>query len=339
MKNLFNYATKELSQDAFLRWLIENYQCENEDVRAQCRKLLSTFCGIEHLDPEKISELNTYAQWKKVDVFVNLKYEKKIYCIAIEDKVFSEEHNQLENYNKRLTGHIEWLKSQNKCAEIEIKKIYFKPAKLSEEEKNRVQNGGWNIFDINEILKIFDADSISTNEILNDYRAHLKDVQRAFKTVQKPTRNSDNIDFLSWAAYFNNSIVPQLSQNGYQVEVKKAGQYPYVCFWAYKQGIEKKAPYLEVRSRDCLNDIFQARILCYGVSDQDLIDQQPKLIENIKNSSLFVCERLITKRKGKTIFPKQVGVTENLKAETTEEFLFHLNACIEEYLTIMKDWR
>ena len=25
MKNLFDYATKELSQDAFLRWLFENY--------------------------------------------------------------------------------------------------------------------------------------------------------------------------------------------------------------------------------------------------------------------------------------------------------------------------
>ena len=28
MKNLFDYATKELSQDAFLRWLFENYNCK-----------------------------------------------------------------------------------------------------------------------------------------------------------------------------------------------------------------------------------------------------------------------------------------------------------------------
>ena len=32
MKNLFDYATKELSQDAFLRWLFENHDCENEEV-------------------------------------------------------------------------------------------------------------------------------------------------------------------------------------------------------------------------------------------------------------------------------------------------------------------
>ena len=43
MKNLFDYATKELSQDAFLRWLFENYNCENESVKNACRKLFDSF--------------------------------------------------------------------------------------------------------------------------------------------------------------------------------------------------------------------------------------------------------------------------------------------------------
>ena len=30
MENLFNYATKELSQDAFLMWLMANYNCEED---------------------------------------------------------------------------------------------------------------------------------------------------------------------------------------------------------------------------------------------------------------------------------------------------------------------
>lgn len=30
MENLFNYATKELSQDAFLMWLTANYNCEED---------------------------------------------------------------------------------------------------------------------------------------------------------------------------------------------------------------------------------------------------------------------------------------------------------------------
>ena len=43
MKNLFDYATKELSQDAFLRWLFENYNCENESVKNAFRKLFDSF--------------------------------------------------------------------------------------------------------------------------------------------------------------------------------------------------------------------------------------------------------------------------------------------------------
>ena len=43
MENLFDYATKELSQDAFLRWLFENYNCENESVKNAFRKLFDSF--------------------------------------------------------------------------------------------------------------------------------------------------------------------------------------------------------------------------------------------------------------------------------------------------------
>lgn len=50
MKNLFDFATKELSQDAFLRWLFENYNCENEDVKKVCEKILSEFTGIKDFD-------------------------------------------------------------------------------------------------------------------------------------------------------------------------------------------------------------------------------------------------------------------------------------------------
>ena len=43
MKNLFDFANKELSQDAFLRWLFENYNCENEKVRKTCERVFNKF--------------------------------------------------------------------------------------------------------------------------------------------------------------------------------------------------------------------------------------------------------------------------------------------------------
>lgn len=46
MKNLFDFATKELSQDAFLRWLFENYECENEKVREIAYGLINYLTGL-----------------------------------------------------------------------------------------------------------------------------------------------------------------------------------------------------------------------------------------------------------------------------------------------------
>lgn len=48
MKNLFEFATKELSQDAFLRWLIENY---NDPNVGKCSKeLLNKFFELAELE-------------------------------------------------------------------------------------------------------------------------------------------------------------------------------------------------------------------------------------------------------------------------------------------------
>ena len=44
MKNLFNYATKELSQDAFLMWLFENY--DDSELGEIANALLGNFRAL-----------------------------------------------------------------------------------------------------------------------------------------------------------------------------------------------------------------------------------------------------------------------------------------------------
>ncbi|MCQ2478488.1 MAG: hypothetical protein MJ091_04665 [Clostridia bacterium] len=98
MKNLFDYATKELSQDAFLRWLFENFDCEdNLSLKEASQQVLKKLCKI---CDEEIIEVKTYSQWHKVDIFTVIKTDKRIIALFIEDKVFSGEHNQLSRYNE-----------------------------------------------------------------------------------------------------------------------------------------------------------------------------------------------------------------------------------------------
>ncbi|SDA24790.1 hypothetical protein SAMN02910447_02632 [Ruminococcus sp. YE71] len=69
MKNLFDYATKELSQDAFLRWLFENYDCDDKNVCLAAYSLLREFSKLDmdYAAGRKVTELETFAQFPCVN--------------------------------------------------------------------------------------------------------------------------------------------------------------------------------------------------------------------------------------------------------------------------------
>lgn len=326
MKNLFDYATKELSQDAFLRWLFENYDCENEEVVKICKKVFNAFTK-DSLDFSKIEDLKTTAQWNKIDISVWFKCEGNDYLIVIEDKTTSEEHKQLDNYNEKINAHCNWLVKVGEKPIEKVYKIFYKTAKISNEEKERIDKAGWNIFDIDSIYNLFLNDNSTFNDVLDDYVAYVYKLYSAYSTHEKPKENNTNIDFVKWESYFNNSIVPYLNKNGYQVGVWKAGQYPYICLVIKKLGFSEKSPYLEIRSRDCLEDNFVARILLYGV-ERDA-KKFSILKENIKNYTSFICQN----------YKQQIGETpKELKATTDEEFITWVEKFAKEFLIVMKDW-
>ena len=145
---------------------------------------------------------------------------------------------------------------------------------------------------------------------------------------------------MSWQAYFNNVVIPRLNKEGYTCGVWKAGQYPYICLVITKTGYgDKRVPYLEIRSRDCHDNQFQARVLCYGVDPKELEVQQPTLIKNIEAIEEWNCKGLVTKRKGKPIFPKQVGCSNVEEATNDEQFISLTEKYIALYLEAIRDWK
>ena len=77
MKNLFDYATKELSQDAFLRWLFESY--EDEQIRPIVADFITNFTfGQEDgrpqlvVKPDDIKNIKTFAQVNDIDVCIDI---------------------------------------------------------------------------------------------------------------------------------------------------------------------------------------------------------------------------------------------------------------------------
>lgn len=327
MHNLFDFATKELSQDAFLRWLFENY--DDPVVGKASHNFTELFCPLQK--DEYITSVKTFAQLKKIDITVQIETSlgRKI-KLFIEDKTFSNEHNQLSVYDKFIDD----------INDYEVYKIFYKTNLIDEEEQKRVQNVNdtnktdWKIYDIYRIYGFFSKYISSDNLILSQYSEYITQIYKAITNTKKPQDNQTNLHFLQWQAYFRNVVIPALKGNGisYQCSTWKAGQFPYVVLYIKKSGYgDRKIPYLEIQSRDCLNNDFIARILCHEIDPAD-INQQNVLIKNIMSHPQLECKGL---RKN----PRQVGTSrKGLKANTDEQFIGLVEKHISYYMQVMKDW-
>lgn len=339
MKNIFDYATRELSQDAFLRWLFENF--EDNELKDAAGDLLNEFCAI---DIQDIKDVNTTAQWCNIDisVWITLKDNSKA-ALFIEDKTYSEEHNQLDNYDDHIS------RCENEYARIY--KIFYKTDIIRDEEKTRIDNtkdtNKWRVYSIKEILPLFEKYINSGNLILRQYAEHVVNVYRATQNTQMPERDGTHIDYLKWISYFEKTLIPQLSeyQDKCKFFVTKAGQYPYVYMSIEKSGYDKIVPKLEIRSRDCLPVSEQChkrniniRFLCYGMPETD-VPRQQVLIEKIKQSNRFATKGMVQHRNGKEkYFPKQIGYLDNVTVQDEYAFIQKIKEYVGYYLELMKDW-
>lgn len=342
MKNIFDFATRELSQDAFLRWLFENY--DDPELKDAAGNLLREFCGI---DVANVKDLGTTAQWCSIDisVWITLKDDSKA-ALFIEDKTYSEEHEQLDRYDK----HIKQCEKEY----ARIYKIFYKTDIIRDDEEKRIAKttdaNKWRIYSIGDILPLFEKYISSGNLILRQYAEHVKNVYDATQNTQMPRKNGSHIDYLKWISYFEKTVIPQLSSE-YPGKCKyfatKAGPYPYVYLSIEKTGYGNKiVPKLEIRSRDCLpvserspKRNINIRFLCYDIPEED-IPQQQVLIEKIKQSGRFETKGMVQNRNGKEkYFPKQIGYLDNVTVDDEAAFVKKLKEYIGCYLELMQDWK
>jgi len=101
--NIFEIATKELSQDAFITWLLkwadDSYKDTDEDLHQCGKEFISTL--IKKQNPnfsESINKVEAKRQKEKIDVWAEVNDK---YLIIIEDKTNSRDHSkQLEKYKE-----------------------------------------------------------------------------------------------------------------------------------------------------------------------------------------------------------------------------------------------
>ena len=212
--NIFNIATKELSQDAFITWLLQWGSKENAVFDKELQK-----CGAEFAAKlikkqfkdfnENITKINADRQWEDIDVWAEVNDK---YFIIIEDKINTTQHSDQLNKYKKVSK--KWCKENN----YELVCIYLKTGNESLKSLNSVTKKGYSIFNRQEFIDLLDMYK-PDNNIFNDFKERLIALESTFnewdKKIIKDWNGNDwqgffqylekNIDIIDWMFVNNQS--------------------------------------------------------------------------------------------------------------------------------------
>ena len=186
--NLFDYATKELSQDAVICWLIawagtESKGRQAESGLCQCgRELLCALLSKWQFKSEEIVRTEVLNQEKHIDVLIRV---NERHVILIEDKTYSGAHDcQLTKYQRLL---IEGKTQFGRVKSSDLYSIYCKTGNYSLREREYAEAQGYRVFDRIDFLNVLKKYR-GRNQILLDFRRHLSRWQAETDSFRQWTR-------------------------------------------------------------------------------------------------------------------------------------------------------
>ena len=172
--NLFEQATSELTQDAFIKWLLDWANPDFYNLDCELCKTAQNFVRLLlNNDTLHITSIECKKQEHHIDVFaiVNNKY-----VLVIEDKTNTNEHsNQISRY-------LKW--AEEKYKNLELHGVYYKSGNESKHKLDNLKsryteyfpNASFNIISKENVLGIL-RETKSTNAILIDYINHIQLLQ------------------------------------------------------------------------------------------------------------------------------------------------------------------
>lgn len=169
--NIFDYATGELSQDAFICWFTKLADCDGHELQIAAKEFIALLCRLGGVDNEvsaaDVGAITKLSQQKeeKIDVFFIAKIKGKESCFIIEDKVESHPHSgQLTRYAEHVS---------KKYPDHPIVKIYFKTGYLFENDSKACKKAGYGILDY-RLINSFLSSINSQDTIFNNYKDYIQ---------------------------------------------------------------------------------------------------------------------------------------------------------------------
>ena len=179
--NIFDYATKELSQDAFICWLVA---CAAEDGGA-LQHCGQAFIGTlmkhgreQYGRPCVVTDVSLpETQYKGIDVYFQARVDGSMVSFVIEDKTVTSVHgDQLERYRETVRN--------DDRPEDEFRLVYYKTGYIYNDEREQVEKVGYTVFGAEDIQRFLASQPVvENNEILIQYRDYINGVVSARKEV------------------------------------------------------------------------------------------------------------------------------------------------------------
>jgi len=177
--NLFKYATKELSQDALicymLEWADDKFKDQNIKSHEVGVKLLDAFFAKykDIVKPENYT-VEIKRQYKDIDVLCIINEE---YYIIIEDKTNTSHHdNQLDKYYNLIYKDLKIDSKNILCIYYKSGEEYNLSQLNSQTDTDTYIDWEYKLFSKKDILNVLDMEL--DNQILIDYKSYITNLER-----------------------------------------------------------------------------------------------------------------------------------------------------------------
>jgi len=218
--NIFDYATSELSQDAFLCWLLKWAEEGARNHDPQLHAIANGFVReMFHLHDcllqEPIHSVRIKRQFDSLDILAIIN-EK--YAIMIEDKVFTSHHSD------QLNRYLEMVKNHPETKHLKPLPIYYKI--VEQGDYSGVIGAEYKIFTRTKMIEVLNSFNTSTtNDILNDYLRYLERIDTWIESYK-------SLPIIEWSSFswqgFYRDLQKELKNGKWgRVENARGG------FWAF----------------------------------------------------------------------------------------------------------
>ena len=239
--NLFKFATSELSQDAFICWLLswadQDYQTGSDKHKALNKIAISVlalfFNKAGKSLPSSIDKIVVKRQVSNIDVLCII---NDTYCVLIEDKVGSIQHSD------QLVRYKQFMLNEHTQAFTEDKIIPIYLQTHDQSHYKAVLKDGFYPVIRRDLLDIFDSEKNAASkesDIYSDYHNYLQSIEKAVQSFKsKPVKEWQKRAWIGFFQYLQSYI----GEGNWKYVANKSGGF--MGFWAFKQTVGDVAVYL-----------------------------------------------------------------------------------------------